>query len=151
MELESHFLVAETKPTSSRKRAGEPLSSGRLKKFLLGRHEETDFTKSPEEHPKVYKVMVQSLKADIAEESRPLTEWMSMWERFIVYGEELVVIYTHATERTRLESEIALNAARIRFLEASSLEMLETLFWDEEGDMIARAMIHKKRTDNVGS
>lgn len=143
------MIQKETKPTSSRKRAGEPLSSGRFKKFLLSRHEETDFTKSPEEHAKMYKVMVQSLKADIAEESRPLTEWMSMWERFIVYGEELVVIYTHAMERTQLKPEITLNAARIRFLEALSLEMLETLISDEEGDMIARAIIHKKRTEKA--
>lgn len=108
----------------------------------------TDFAKRPEERAKQFKATVESLKADLAGRSRPLTERSSMQEGLVSFGEELVAVYTQAKAMTEGQLRVAINAARIRYLDTLSLKMLEVLFKDDaEVDMIAMAIVHKKRTE----
>lgn len=48
---------------------------------------------------------------------------------------------------TEAQFGVAINAARIRFLETLSLMMLESFFVDEDRDMVLNAFILKKRTE----
>lgn len=85
----------------------------------------------------------------IIQEPRPLTERMSGREAFIRQGEDFLDIYARAAnDMTMAEFRVERNAALLRYLETFSFEALEGMkLPDRDGEMIRKALAHKKKTE----